>query len=148
MRERLWCPWLARPTNLPPAPSPPPPLAPADGSSAPEWDEELALPAELVGLRLTALPLSLEQEGEPALFVWTDGSVDGGEGEAACRADPELGGQPGGSGGGGGGGGTSDAAFQLWSYSASAGWQRRGYVQGLGLGLAGLCTQREPRPAG
>lgn len=75
-----------------------------------------------MGRRLTVLPLSLEEEGEPGLFVWTDGGVDSAPddtGEAACYANPDLA-QPSGS------PGDAAAAFQLWSFTASAGWQKRG----------------------
>ncbi|PSC74677.1 ACT domain-containing ACR2 [Micractinium conductrix] len=94
----------------------------ADGSSAPEWQEELQLPAELVGRRLTAAALSRDEAGEPGIYVWSDGSTVSEatlrSGEAGCYASgvPLL------------AAGGAGHAVQLWSYTVSGGWEQRGLL--------------------
>jgi hypothetical protein len=106
----------------------------ADGSSAPEWEEEAGLPPPLQGRQLTALALSPTEDGEPAIYVWaaprratqpkssssssssSDAGGDDGLGFTApgCTAPPDHGGDDGG------------RQVRLWSYAASTGWLQQG----------------------
>lgn len=96
----------------------------ADGSSAPEWQDEAPVPAELRGVAVRALALSAEEGGEPAIHAWSSpasGSASGLDASAnpACFAEGDAG-----MGGGRRGGGGDP--LPLWVFAASTGWQQRG----------------------
>ncbi|KAI3432671.1 hypothetical protein D9Q98_004215 [Chlorella vulgaris] len=103
----------------------------ADGTSAPEWQQEAQLPLALQGRQLTALALSVEADGEPGIYVWAAGGSGSGANsssgasritasEAACHAAAAPGTF--------GGGSQQQQPTQLWFHSSSAGWQPRGLM--------------------
>ena len=94
----------------------------ADGSSAPEWQDEAPVPAELRGVAVRALALSAEDGGEPAVHAWaapSAGSASGLDASAnpACFAEGDA---------GMGGGRRAGDPLPLWTFAASSGWQQRG----------------------
>ena len=80
-----------------------------------------------------AAALSRDEAGEPGIYVWSDGSTVSEatlrSGEAGCYASgvPLL------------AAGGAGHAVQLWSYTASGGWEQRGCVWGLCV-MEALCT--------
>jgi hypothetical protein len=123
----------------------------ADGSSAPEWQDEGELPNALRGRHLTALALSQGESGEPAIYAWAHQEPGSSEGSQAAGSSSHQGSSSGASAGGklagaaimrAGALGAAEAAcraagpppalgedsrrMQLWSWAASTGWQRHG----------------------
>lgn len=96
----------------------------ADGSTASEWQHESSLPTALLGKHLTALALSQEVNGEPAIFVWISSSDAASALEHICydkvahRVDNSSSSRQ----------KRTQKRTQMWSYAGSTGWQQRGYL--------------------
>lgn len=121
----------------------------ADGSSAPEWQQEAPVPAELRGVAVRALALSSEAAGEPAIYAWaspTAGSSGGLDASAshACAAEADDVG--GGSSSSSDGGAKRSGPVALWVFASSTGWQQHGCVMCIvaGHGLLLDCGRGYP----